>query len=67
MHGQDEVQQGGEEHIVNPLVRVPVIEPGVPVRGQADMDIPGVEVPVPEVRRSSRVRKEMKDTDYHYY
>ena len=67
VHGHDEMQQGGEEHVVDPLVRVPVIEPGVPVRGQVDMDLPGVEVPVPEVRRSSRVRKERKDKDYHYY
>ena len=59
----------GGEHIVNPLVRVPVVEPEVPVREQVDVNLPGVEVPVPEVRRSSRVRKEMKmkDTDYHYY
>ena len=69
VHGQDDVQQEGGEHIVNPLVRVPVVEPEVPVREQVDVNLPGVEVPVPEVRRSSRVRKEMKmkDTDYHYY
>ena len=59
--------KGGGEHIVNPLVRVPVVEPEVPVREQVDVDLPGVEVPVPEVRRSSRVRKEMKNSDYHYY
>ena len=57
----------GGEHIVNPLVRVPVMEPEVPVREQVDVVLPGVEVPVPEVRRSSRVRKEMRNTDYHYY
>ena len=67
VHGQDDVQQEGGEHIVNPLVRVPVMEPEVPVREQVDVVLPGVEVPVPEVRRSSRVRKEMRNTDYHYY
>ena len=67
VHGHDEVQQGGEEQVVDPLVRVPVVEPGVPVRGHVETDLPGVEVPVPEVRRSSRVRQERKDRDYIYY
>ena len=67
VHGHDEVQQGGEEQVVDPLVRVPVVEPGVPVRGRLETDLPGVEVPVPEVRRSSRVRQERKDRDYIYY
>ena len=67
VHGHDEVQQGGEEQVVDPLVRVPVVEQGVPVRGHVDTDLPGVEVPVPEVRRSSRVRQERKDRDYIYY
>ena len=58
---------GGEGRQVDPLVRVPMVEPAEPVRGQVDKDLPGVEVPVPEVRRSSRVRQERKDKDYHYY
>ena len=65
VHGNDEVQQGGEEQVVDPLVRVPFVEPGV--RGQVDIDLPEVEVPVPDVRRSSRVRQEKKDKDFIYY
>ena len=69
VHGHDEVQPGGEGRQVDPLVRVPVAEPGELVRGQAHLDPPEVqaEVPVPEVRRSSRVRQEKKDKDYLYY
>ena len=67
VHGRDEVQPGGEGRQVD-LVRVPVAEPGDRVRGQVHQDPPEVMVPVvPELRRSSRVRKEKKDEDYLYY
>ena len=67
VHGHDEVPQGGEEEVVDPLVRVPVVEPREPVRGPVNLGLPEVEVPVPEVRRSARVRQEKKDKDYLYY
>ena len=68
VHGHDEVQPGGEGRQVDPLVRVPIAEPGDRVRGQVHQDPPEVMVPVvPELRRSSRVRKEKKDEDYLYY
>jgi len=68
IHGQDEVQPGGEGRQVDPLVRVPVVEPGERVRGQVHLNPPEVQVPVvPELRRSSRVRQEKKDDDYLYY
>ena len=69
VHGHDEVQPGGEVQ-VDPLVRVPVTLPGELVRGQVPLDPPEIEVPVvPELRRSSRVRQEKKDSDkdYLYY
>ena len=69
VHGHDEVQPGGEGRHVDPLVRVPVVGPGEPVRAQVHIDPPEVqaEVPVPEVRRSSRNRQEKKDKDFLYY
>ena len=68
IHGQDEVQPGGEGRQVDPLVRVPVVEPGELVRGQVHLNPPEIQVPVvPELRRSSRVRQEKKDDDYLYY
>ena len=66
--GHDEVQPGGEGRQVDPLVRVPVVEPGDLVRGQVHVNPPEVQVPViPELRRSSRVRQEKKDEDFLYY
>ena len=68
VHGHDEVQPGGAGQQVDPLVRVPVADPGELVRGQVELDPPEVEVPViPELRRSSRVRQEKKDNAYLYY
>ena len=68
VHGHAEVQPGGEGRQVDPLVQVPVAEPGDRVRGQVHQDPPEVMAPVlPELRRSSRIRKEKRDEDYLYY
>jgi len=68
VHGHDEVQPGGVGQQVDPLVRVPVADPGELVRGQVELDPPEMVVPViPELRRSSRVRQEKKDNAYLYY
>ena len=68
VHGHDEVQPGGAGQQVDPLVRVPVADPGELVRGQVELDPPEMEAPViPELRRSSRVRQEKKDNAYLYY
>ena len=69
VHSHNKMQPGGEGRQVDPLVRVPVMEPGERVRAQVHLDPPEVqvEVPIPEVRRSSRVRQEKQDKDYLYY
>ena len=51
VHGHVEMQPGGEGRKVDALVRVPVVWQGEPARAQVQ-----AEVPIPEVRRSSRVR-----------
>ena len=66
-HVDDEVLPRGAGRVVDPLVRVPVVEPGEPVRVPVHLDTLEVEVPIPEVRRGSRVRQEKRDKDYLYY
>ena len=69
VHGHNEIQPGGEGQQVDTLVRVPVVGQREPARAQVYLDPPKVqvEVPIPEVRRSSRVRQEKQDKDYLYY
>ena len=62
VHGHVEMQPGGEGRKVDALVRVPVVWQGEPARAQVQ-----AEVPIPEVRRSSRVRQGKQDKDYLYY
>ena len=69
MHSHNEMQPGGEGRQVDTLVRVPVVGQIEPARAQVYLDPPEVqvEVPIQEVRRSSRVRQGKQDKDYLYY